>query len=163
MQVFAYIITPLLPLFQQKRYGWIDNGNQTEIEPRLAPWLAWFDTPDNSLWGDKHWRETNNYTGYLAQVMWLYRNSLYGFKWTVLACKVAGEIQYSGNPNINRNNGQTGVFKAKYSDYWQVKIVKKLFGDFGIMFNFGWQLDTYVVSKHGTALFQFSPRFVKIK
>lgn len=165
LQVVAYLITPILPLFAKMREGWSDNHGAWREEPRLPKWLSWFDTPDNSLWGDRQFMLDHKET-YLSKVIWLYRNSLYGFKWTTLACVVdyPNEIVFSGYPNINRNNGVTGTFQASYKGYWQWKCVKKLIGNRGIMFNFGWELDTAV--KKGqpmTALFMFSPRFVSIK
>ena len=99
-------------------------------------------------------------------VAWLYRNSLYGFKWSALAAYVGDPIliSFTGDPTVNRNNGSTGIFTAQYRDYWQWKCVKKLVGNWGIMFNFGWQLDEFLKSgQPGVALFQFSPRFVTIK
>lgn len=166
LQIVAYIITPILPLFTEIRYGKLNNSNLYGDGIRLEKWLSWFDTPDNSLSGDENWQAKYPETTYWSMVKWLYRNSIYGFKWDVISCLVENpdQIDFSGNPDINRNNGITGTFKAKYKGYWQFKIVKKLFGDFGIMWNFGWQLDEYVGSPHGgKALFQFSPRFVSIK
>ena len=160
----AFFFTPFMVLFAKPRFGKINNNNGYAVEPRLPNWLSWFDTPDNSLLGDENWKDSHN-GKYLSRVAWLYRNSLYGFKWGPIACKVDSHdlIEYSGDPRVNRNNGVTGTFKAKYGKYWQIKIVKKIFGDFGIMWNFGWQLDEFVGRDGGVALFQFSPRFVSIK
>lgn len=165
MYVVAWSIQWIFPAFAEMRFGNIDNANATGFEPRLPLNLAMFDTPDNSLLGDNNWHMKHG-NSYWGKVAWLYRNTLYGFKWTTLACKVedASQIVGIGNPKVNRNNGITGTFKATYKDYWQYKIVKKLYGDFGIMWNFGWQLDEfYHDGKSGMALFQFSPRLVKIK
>lgn len=165
MQLVAWIITPLMPMFAVYRYGKLDNGNDEGFGLRLPELLFWFDTPDNSISGDSNWLSNHNSTSYLSHIGWLYRNSIYGFKWTVLACKNQHDVKYLGNPWINRNNGQTGYFFASMSGgYWQYKVVKKIYKDFGIMFNFGWQLDDFV--KTGIvkpALFQFSPRFVTIR
>lgn len=165
LQLITYIITPLLPLFTEQRLGNWNNANEQRIGTRLKSWLSWFDTPDNSLEGDYNWY-LNHKANYLNFTLWLYRNSLYGLKWGSLACtvKLPQNITFSGNPQINRNNGICGIFNARYKDYWQYKIVKKLVGNWGTMFNFGWQLDDFVKSgKPGTALFQFSPRFCMIK
>lgn len=166
MQVIAYLLTPFLPLFAERRLGPADNANATAIELRLPQWLAWFDTPDNSLWGDYNWRRGRDATRYISMVAWLYRNSLYGFKWTALACQAHPELMTrTGNPHVNRNNGITGLFRASQpGGYWQWKLVKKLVGDWGVMWNFGWQLDTFAALNHpGIALFQFSPRIVRIR
>lgn len=169
LYVVALFITPLLPLFRQYSFGLIDNANGTGVEPRLPSWLSWFMTPDNSLFGDNNWKRSHPKGAYLDMVLWLYRNSLYGLKWGRLACTVEYNnlLEYSGNPLVNRNNGITGLFTASLyrdSEYWQWKLVKKLIGDFGVMWNFGWQLDEYVANRGtGKAMFQFSPRFVRIK
>lgn len=166
MQVVAWIITPLLPLFAVVRYGKLDNGNAYGMGARLPEWLSWFDTPDNPISGDPQWFALHPHETYLDMVGWLYRNSLYGFKWGPLACRVdfPGAIVFVGNPRVNRNNGVLGLFRARYGRFWQWKLVKPIAGDFGIMWNFGWQLDEFVVSKaKGVALFQFSPRFVRFK
>ena len=55
VQLFAYLVTPLLPLFAVTEYGPIDNANSWAIEPRLT-WI--FGTYDNSLWGDDNWKRS---------------------------------------------------------------------------------------------------------
>ena len=165
MQVVAWIITPLLPLASERRYGYIKNAGYQGTGPRLKKWLSWFDTPDNSLDGDERFLREND-MGYWQKVKWLYRNSLYGFKWSVLACFAhPARMTCKGDPRVNRNNGITGLFRARTDDgYWQWKLVKKLYGNFGVMWNFGWQLDEFATGNvGGIALFQFSPRFVTIK
>lgn len=162
------LITPFLPLFAVERLGPINNGNGTWTGPRLPLWLAWFDTPDNNLDGDQnHFNRYIHFPAYLRHLFWLYRNSLYGFKWTVLAYEYRPGWTFvwtSGNPDVNRNNGITGSYHCITNDgHWQWKLVRKLVGDWGIMWNFGWQLDSLVpLGRGGKALFQFSPRFVRI-
>ncbi|MEX5533441.1 DUF7338 family protein, partial [Pseudomonas syringae] len=63
LQLFAYAVTPLLPLFAVMRYGALDNANSYGMGLRLPEWLAWFDTPDNSLHGDDNW-VANHEAGY---------------------------------------------------------------------------------------------------
>src|SRR5690348_11755674 len=72
MQVFAWVVTPALPLFARPRWGLIDNANRAGIEPRLPLWLAWFDTPDNSLLGDNKWVIGHPKATYWTMVAWLY-------------------------------------------------------------------------------------------
>ena len=55
MQVVAWIVTPVLPLFAVRREGSMDNANSYGVGFRLPRWLAWFDTPDNPLEGDSNW------------------------------------------------------------------------------------------------------------
>ena len=160
MQVVALFVTPLLPAFAYPRLGKVDNGNGEAVEPRLPKWLAWFDTTDNSLFGDKNWRNSHS-GGYASMVMWLYRNSLYGLKWTVLAAPMTPiDVVFDGDPKINRNNGHFGVLRVKMDGYWQYKRVTPI-GKTGYcwMLNFGWLLDDTDQDK---ALFMFSPRIVKI-
>lgn len=84
IQILTYLITPLLPLFAEVRDGFLDNKNRTGPGLRLPLWLSWFDTRDNPLTGDDKFHAKNP-PSYINMVKWLYRNSLYGFKWTVLA------------------------------------------------------------------------------
>lgn len=84
VQVITYIITPLLPLFMVTRDGFLDNNNSYGDGLRLPLWLSWFDTRDNAITGDNKFYAKNP-PSYISMVKWLYRNSLYGFKWTVLA------------------------------------------------------------------------------
>ena len=89
MYVLALIIHPILPLFKEVRLGKSNNANAELEEPRLPKWLSWFDTPDNSLLGDENWK--NNHSGnHWSMAAWLYRNTLYGFKWTVLLQSLHG-------------------------------------------------------------------------
>lgn len=170
-QVVTWIITPLLalPFFVEDRLGWRDNGSYEAVGPRLKKWLFLFDTDDNCLDGDtNHINKYGEWPAYLRHTIWLYRNSLYGLKRIAMSAWIhfPSDIVFTGNPAVNRNNGVTGLFRARYlaSPYWQFKLVKKLIGDWGVMWNFGWQLDTLVSDRRpGLAMFQFSPRIVKIK
>lgn len=160
-QVFAWIITPLLPLFNESRLGPIDNANQVGIEPRLPRWLAWFDTPDNSLLGDNTWKQIHT-NSYWSIVAWLYRNSLYGFKWTVLAASINTGRIFDGNTQINYKGPIFGTLKVTCGKYWQLKTVipSKIFSGKCWVLNFGWLLDDVNQQK---ALFMFSPRLKRIK
>jgi len=134
VQLVTYFITPFLPLFVQNREGPLNNNNAYGIGPRLPKCLAWFDTPDNSLWGDSRWYNLHGGT-YISQVKWLYRNSLYGFKWTVLS------------------------LPEGHKDAWQWH-KKFYFSNFYLDLNFGWMLDNI---ERGRAMFHFSPRIKRIK
>jgi len=129
VQFVTWIITPVLPFFKVSYLGWSNNNSVQLIEPRLPRWLSWFQTPDNSLLGDSNWKSTH--TGsYFNMVLWLYRNSLYGFKWTVLSLP-------EGHPSA-----------------WQWHR-KFYFKTFYLDLNFGWMLDNI---ENGRAMFMFSPR-----
>lgn len=129
MQLIAWIVTPLLPVFANIRVGKSNNNTETALEVRLPTWLSWFDTPDNSLYGDDAWLSRMGHS-YWTMVLWLYRNSLYGFKWTVLSLP-------EGHP-----------------DAWQWHR-KFYFKTFYLDLNFGWMLDNI---ENGRAMFMFSPR-----
>lgn len=169
MQIIAWLVTPFLPLFAEQRFGLLNNNSAAGVAPRLPLWLSWFDTPDNSLDGDDgHAGCYARYPAYLRHMLWLYRNSVCGFRIDALGYTYIPGVTYvwsSGDPRINRNNGITGTFFCLTGDdHWQWKCVKKLVGDFGIMFNFGWQLDGLIREKRaGIAMLQFSPRIVRIK
>jgi hypothetical protein len=160
-QPITWIITWLLPLFSEMRDGPINNNNGTGVEPRLKKWLAVFDTPDNSLWGDDSFKAKHPNPTYWSKVAWLYRNSLYGFKWTVLDAEITEPRIFEGNPAINYRGPVYGTLKVKSGKYWQWKKVMPVFGTgYCLVLNFGWLLDD--VSKTH-ALFMFSPRPKRVK
>ena len=129
MQAVAWVVTPVLPLFREDRLGNSDNNKYQRVEPRLPLWLAWFDTPDNSLRGDARWKREHD-GGYWSMVGWLLRNRTYGFNWTVLSLP-------EGHPSAWQ---------------WHKKIY---FKTFYLDLNFGWMLDNI---ENGRAMFMFSPR-----
>lgn len=129
IQLITWIVTPILPLFAEYRFGGCNNNSYQAEALRLPLWLSWFDTPDNSLRGDERWDREQDF-GYLSMVGWLYRNSLYGFKWTVLSLP-------EGHPSA-----------------WQWHR-KFYFKTFYLDLNFGWMLDNI---ENGRAMFMFSPR-----
>lgn len=160
MSVLAFFLTPLLPAFARPRLGPVDNNHGQAVEPRLPRWLAWFDTPDNSLLGDKNWKATHD-GGYWSQVAWLYRNSLYGFKWGPIAAPMGGQRIIHGDPDINRNNGHYGVLRITMGPYWQWKCVKPIGRSKRCwMINLGWMLND---ASQARALFMFSPRVVSLR
>ena len=111
VQFLTYLITPLLPLFSVSREGGLNNNSEYGYGIRLPLWLSWFDTRDNPITGDDRFY-AQNLPSYINMVKWLYRNSLYGFKWSVLALN-------KGDPRA-----------------WQYK------REFGyIRVNLGWMLD----------------------
>lgn len=149
--VFATLVAPLLPLFATIQLGNSDNNNAQLYEPRLPSYLSWFQTPDNSLWGDKGWQTVHYpaYKSYLGQVLWLIRNSAHGLVNGPLAARFdsISEIASTGNPILDRNNtdhiGQT--FTASYKDYFQYMTVRKIpFLDRSIYINIGWLFDPFI-------------------
>lgn len=161
VQLITYLITPLLPLFAVRRIGWTDNHSYESVEWRLPVWLSWFDTPDNDLGGDFNWKQYH-LTGYWRQVAWLYRNSLYGFKWSVIAATINSSRVFDGNPQINYKGPVYGTLRVSCGKYWQWKKVvpSKLFKGYCWVLNFGWLLDD---PDQEVALWMFSPRLKKVK
>ena len=161
MQSIAYILTPFLPLFKVDAFGACDNNSYRQIQPRLPMWLSWFDTPDNSLLGDATFQLTHPDT-YWSKVVWLYRNSLYGFKWTVLGARIDSGRIFDGNTKVNYKGPVYGTLRVSCGKYWQWKKVvpSKLFKGYCWVLNFGWLLDD---PDQETALWMFSPRLKKVK
>lgn len=159
IQVLTWIITPLLPLFKESRWGLIDNASRAGIEPRLPLWLSWFDTPDNSLLGDNNWVKSHTKATYWTMVAWLYRNSLYGFKWSVLAAPAGLQKEFDGNRSINYIGPVFGALRVKAGRYWQWKKVIQINDAWCAVLNFGWLLDD---DGAGRPLFMFSPRLKRI-
>lgn len=155
IQVLTYLITPLLPLFATTRVGWCNNHSFEAFSIRLPLKLAWFDTPDNALSGDSNWLASHAETTYWDMVAWLYRNSLYGFKWSVLAALMESEkVTRIGPAVIDYHTKQYGTQRYTMGKYWQYKSVKPFMGRI-LVLNFGWLLDDVSQKK---ALFMFSPR-----
>lgn len=152
--ICAVLFAPVLPLFREDRLGNSDNNKYQRVEPRLPLWLAWFDTPDNSLLGDERWKREHG-GGYWSMVGWLLRNRAYGFNWTVLSRAVQSERTVTGDPNIGYQGSRFGTLKiVQPNGAWQYKAVCPVFGKV-FEGNFGWLLDD--ISKP-RALFMFSPR-----
>ncbi|MEN6630000.1 MAG: hypothetical protein ABFC42_10170 [Sulfuricella sp.] len=151
-EVVAKLSCWWLPLFAELRNGPALNNNAEEVGPRLPRWLAWFDTPDNSLWGDTGWRTEHcpdHWDDYLGMVLWLWRNSACGFSRSVLAARVlAFEIDHYGDPYVSHNGPHYGAFYASDGLHFQFKAAFPLAG-LRLQINLGWQMDTMV--KNGAA------------
>jgi hypothetical protein len=72
----AQVLAPLLSLFTAK--GW-------------PSWGAWFWTPDNDPYGDRSDWTSLPVGSYWRRVLWLWRNSGYGFDATVVSVKLLDE------------------------------------------------------------------------
>lgn len=164
--VFATLIAPILPLFAKPAWGNSDNNNARLYEPRLPKWLSWFQTPDNSLYGDKGWQTIHYpaYKSYLGQVLWLVRNSAYGLIYGPLSARFehVACIRSIGNPRLDRHNpdhvGQT--FLAWYKEYFQyMKIGKLPLVNRSIYVNFGWLFDPFVENPETTDAYRAPLKF----
>jgi hypothetical protein len=159
VQLFAYLITPLLPLFAVKRMGNTDNNSYQSVEWRLPLWMSWLDTPDNPMGRDGN-RMLKYGDSYFGKFSGLWTNSLYGWKWSVLAAPANNKVclTIEGPTNLNHHTKTFGVMRIKRGDgYWQYKSVRPFMGRVLIL-NFGWLLDDPSQEK---ALFMCSPRWKK--
>ena len=161
VDVFATLIAPVLPLFATVQLGASDNGNARLAEPRLPKWLNWFQTPDNSLYGDKGWQTIHypNYKSYLGQVLWLVRNSAHGLVNGPLAVKVDySQLNHAGDPMLSSNDAKYAgqEFYAEQEDYFQYMTVRNVFGRL-VYINIGWLFDPFVETvSDGKAALKFS-------
>lgn len=152
MQVVAYLITPVLPMFRDVRLCKLNNAAHEGLGIKLVPWLSWFDTPDNDLRGDERWFKNHPDAGYWDMVAWLYRNSLYGFKWSVLSAPMDAAAREISGPSPTWSN--PGFQRITMNGYWQWHLVKQI-GPVTINWNFGWLIND---GDQPRALFMFSPR-----
>lgn len=98
----------------------------------------------------------NHSGGYWSKVGWLYRNSLYGFKWSVMAMPVTNERKVFGDTAINHHTGHCGaLYISQPNGAWQFKMVMPWNDGYSVL-NFGWLLDD---TSQERALWMFSPRF----
>ena len=161
--LLALIIAPVLPLLASQQEGWLDNHSSWGVGPRLPVWLAWFQTPDNSLDGD-HTFCVLNPPSYLSQVKWLLRNPAYAFALRYLVppydCRVSGDKTIKDN-----DNAKAGWCTVRANGLFQFTWVKQI-GTTGRCWyvNLGWNLrglvDDNVPTKPNPwqATFVFSPR-----
>ena len=114
MDIIGRLLAPVLPLFADES-GW------------LPSWLSWFQTPDNSLDGDRGHRERWPKDGavwtYARRVAWLLRNCAYGFNIDVIGFKHKdGDIkEVIGDERVGDKTGISG--KCKWLVYREGKLV----------------------------------------
>lgn len=165
------LLSPFLPLLAVMRDGPSDNGNASELAPRLPLWLSWFDTSyDNSLWGDQGWRSKHApaaWGTYWGMSRWLRRNCACGFAWSVLAwpARRLSELTVASSGcglNLDKSHSRNGWFFIKSGDgAFQLRWVKT-FGKLQISLDAGWMLDVYVkdpatFDRHPRAVFMCAP------
>jgi hypothetical protein len=155
--LIALILSPILPLFSSNTYGYIDNGSATGFGPRLPKWLNWFQTWDNSLFGDAGFQAING-TSYLSMIKWLIRNPLPCFAEKIL---LNANCLIEGNNNVtDGNQGVEGSVLVTSNGLFQYVWIKKIPFNRCIYINLGWNLRALTrgasVPYHAT--FSFSPR-----
>ena len=127
--VIGRLLTPVVVLFASDD-GW------------LPEWLSWFQTPDNSLDGDRGHKErwgtsTEAWPTYVRRVAWLWRNCGYGFNINVIGFKhQEGDVkEVIGDEAVGDKTGVSGtcrwkVFREGKLVCFQIYYVKhyKIFG-----------------------------------
>lgn len=130
--VLTYPLAPLLALFHSNQIGWCDNATKWAVGPRLPKLLSWFQTPDNSLDGDRtfeyHFPEKN----WWSKTHWLWRNPFYGF--AVKTFDGSSGMSYQGD--INCDDKHPGTIRVQGHGLWQYNSYHKLFGKM-VCLNFG--------------------------
>lgn len=169
--LLAMLLAPVLPLFSTMRDGNLENNNERGVGPRLPLWLAWFDTPDNSLDGDYGWRTKHcreDWAFYWGHVKWLWRNPANGFSWEVLSHHVSHNetftYTHSGNDlDVDKGKGKFGWYYIKSSEgAFSLRWCRRFLGVIWSL-EAGWLLDIYIKDPSSRlttpkAKFQFQPQ-----
>jgi hypothetical protein len=163
LTLVAIILAPVLPLLASEQAGWLDNHAKWGVGPRLPTWLAWFQTPDNSLDGDATFERLNGIS-YWAKVKWLWRNPCYAFAIRYLTNPYHTVVK--GNTSIKDNdNAKEGWCLVTANGLFQFRLVCRIFSTNRCLYiNFGWNViglvDPNVKFKPDPwqATFVFSPR-----
>lgn len=145
--VFAMLTCWIWPFFAEVRWGWTNNANDRGFEPRLPTWLSWFDTPDNSLYGDAGHRERwAGYAPYWQMAAWLFRNPAYGFGIDVCGARINKSmiVSVEGDPSIrNRDQAREGKYWCEVGGFWNYKSITDIGGGRCFMVELGWKLQDY--------------------
>lgn len=139
----------------------------------LPRWLAYFDTPDNSLDGDKGFRTKHapfkgDQTGlkrYINRVFWLHRNCAYGFRWSVLAFKASPDavLTFYGDTFATDNHPiREGCYFKRLTNpdgesCWQLYMVLRRSDAKLMEFNLGWKIWDWIPGKAVSLQYVFSP------
>ncbi len=127
--VLGRLLAPVVVLFANDE-GW------------LPSWLSWFQTPDNSLDGDRGHAErwgtsTAPLATYVRRVAWLWRNCGYGFNIGPIGFhhQDGDRKEVEGDPSVGDTSGVSGtcrwrVYREGKLVCWQVYFVwhYKVFG-----------------------------------
>ncbi len=168
--LLAMLLSPVLPLFAREFvWGKCDNGAVERWEPRLPKWLAWFQTPDNSLWGDPGWRNEHcpaHWGDYLGKVLWLLRNPGYGFAWSVLAAQpAAGQpVTTIGDTTVDDGiGGHPGWYLSRTAGAFRFRWIARTVPGRCFMLDCGWCMPQQGSTDGGRLLFYgINPRFPKM-
>jgi hypothetical protein len=159
--LLAVLLSPILPVFTQNAYGWLDNGAKEGFGPRLPKWLGWFQTWDNSLDGDATF-EAANPPSYWSKVKWIVRNPAPTFALKILNAPYA--TSHKGDPTIRDNdNAKAGWLLVHANGLFQFVVIIPIGFSRCIYINLGWNIralidPNYVPTNEYHATFTFSPR-----
>lgn len=157
--VIGFLIAPILPFFAKN--GW------------LPKWLSWFQTPDNSLYGDDGWKTEHwmwryklpaGLATYVGMVGWLWRNPAYGFGCVYMT----GDpiiATFIGNEQVNDDPLFEGSILVRSQNLFQFVWCKKITATKCLYFVFGWNIKGLIndcATKH-IATYAFSPRISTFK
>lgn len=173
VMLIGLILSPVMPYFAKMKEGKINNDNGIGIEPRLPFWLNWFQTPDNSLWGDEGWQtkhRKDDYKTIAGMGAWIRRNTVYGISWGLLGAKIdektTFKVEDSGKGlDVDKDVEKKDWFYIKASNgAFQYRLAKRLTKTYTFNLDIGWLLDVYVKEPgkwktHPKALFRMSIRF----
>ena len=168
--VLTYPLAPILALLWNTQDGWLDNATKKGAGPRLYKWLHWFQTPDNSLDGDRTFESNFPENNWWSKCHWLWRNPFYGF--AVVTFNGSTSMSYSGDLHCDETH--PGHLLVKGHGLFQYVLFKPMFGK-TLYLNLGWNIralvdpafitpdqwhDNTALIADYPATFAFSPRFV---
>lgn len=153
-----YLLVLVIPIFSSPQFGYLDNASTKGVGPRLPKWLSWYQTVDNSLYGDQGFRLING-TSYLSMVKWLIRNPIPSFG--AKTC-YSRDALVTGNNEVTdeRGAGVAGWVFVRSTGLFQFVWIYKLSSSKCIYVNLGWNLRalTRGAELPYVATFSFSPR-----
>jgi len=160
--LLALITAPVMPLFAKDALGWLNNGSQFGVGPRLPKWFSWFQTPDNSLNGDETFERINGIS-YWSKVKWLWRNPAYAFALEYIHSPYTTEV--FGDPTIKDNdNAKAGYCFVKANGLFQFTWIATIGFSRCFRITLGWNImglvdpNIKVKPDNWEATFAFSPR-----
>lgn len=119
---------------------------------RLPAWLWLWQTPDDDALGSNEsamdW--TRRYPRWFQCMVWLCRNSCYGFAWYVLGAKVPADrsVQVFGDRYTNNLPFNTGLRLLLCAGYWELFIVFPTWPGRCFRARLGWKLDRWLAGNY---------------
>ena len=141
-----------------------------DAEGWLPKSLAWFQTPDNSLDGDKGWvnehwqwryRLPQSVCTYVGRVGWLWRNPMYGYTLSVSGAElgphdlvtVKGDIEIQDKPD-----GRSGWCFVTIGGYWNFYWVRQWGSSARCQrLNIGWKLKQFAEPRNSASFNRLYP------